>query len=74
MLHDITLVYCLSTSVCQEGFSNDVVYNFLAMSTGTSDTSGPTCIVHPDDSLTKMLHFTVLYYWSDIFIYVIRYS
>ena len=60
MLHDIVLVYCLSISVCQVGFSNDVVDNFLGMSTGTSDTSGPTGIVHPDDSLTEMLHVTVL--------------
>ena len=59
MLHDIAVVYCLSTSVCQVGFSNVVVDNFLAMSTGTSDTSGPTCIVHPDDLLTEMLHVTV---------------
>ena len=59
MLHDIALVCCLSTSMCQVGFSNDLVDNFLAMSTGTSDTSGPTHIVHPDDSLTEMLHVTV---------------
>ena len=40
MLHDIIVVYCLSTSVCQVGFSSDVVDNFVVMSTGTSDTSG----------------------------------
>ena len=60
MLHDIILVYCLSTSVCQVGFSNIIVENFLAMPTGTSDTTGPTGIVHPNDSLTEMLHVTVL--------------
>ena len=49
MLHDIAVVYCLSTSVCQVGFSNDLVDNFLAMSIGISDTSGPTGIVHPND-------------------------
>ena len=38
MLHDIALVCCLSTSVCQIGFSNDVD-NFLAISAGTSDTA-----------------------------------
>ena len=46
--------------MCQVGFSNDVVDNFLIMSTGIYDTSGPTRIVHPDDSLTEMLHVTVL--------------
>ena len=60
MLQDTVLVYCLSTCVCQVGFSNNVVDNFLAMSTGTSYTSGPTGIVHLDDSLTEMLHVTVL--------------
>ena len=60
MLHDIVVVYCLSTSVCQVGFSNDLVDYVLAMSTGTSDTSGSTGIVHPNDSLTEMLHVTVL--------------
>ena len=42
MFHDIALVCCLSTSMCQVGFSNDVVHNFLSMSAGTSDTSGLT--------------------------------
>ena len=60
MLHDIVLVYCLSIPVCQVEFSNNVVDNFAGMSTGTSDTSGPTGIVHPDDSLTEILHVTVL--------------
>ena len=60
MLHDITLVYCLPTSVCQVGFSSDVVDNFAPMSTGTFDTSWWTSIVHWDDSLTEMLHVTVL--------------
>ena len=60
MLHDIVLGYCLSTSVCQVRFSNDLVDNFLAMSTGTSGTSGPTGIEYPNDSLTEMLHVTVL--------------
>ena len=54
MLHDSAVVYCLSISVCQVGFSNDLVDNFLAMSTGTSDTFGSTGIVHPNDSLTEM--------------------
>ena len=40
MLHDIALVNCLSTSVCQVGFSSDVVDNFVPMSIGTSDSSG----------------------------------
>ena len=62
MLHDIALVCCLSTSVCHVGFSNDVIDNFPAISAGTSDTSGLTCVVHPDDSLTKMLHVTVFSY------------
>ena len=60
MLHDIAVVYCLSTSVCQVGFSNKLVDNFVAMSAGTSDTSGPTGIVHPNDALTEMLPVTVL--------------
>ena len=60
MLHDIAVIFCLSTSVCQVGFSNDLVDNFLAMSTGTSDTSVSTGIVHPNDSPTEMLHVTVL--------------
>ena len=60
MLHDIALVYCLSTYVCQVVFSGDVVDNFVPMSTGTSDTSGWTFIVHQNDSLTEMLHVTVL--------------
>ena len=38
MLHDMAVVYCLSISVCQLGFSNDVD-NFIPMSTGRSDTS-----------------------------------
>ena len=62
MLHDIAFVCCLSTSVCQVGFSNNVVDNFLAISAGTSDTFGLTCVVHPDDSLTEMLHITVFLY------------
>ena len=33
MLHDIAVVYCLSTSECQVGLSNDLVDTFLAMST-----------------------------------------
>ena len=60
MLHDIILVYCLSTSMCQVGFSNNLVDDFLPMSTGTSDTFGPISIAHPNDSLTEMLHVTVL--------------
>ena len=60
MVHDIQLVYCLSTCVCQVGFSSDVLDNSVAMSTGTSDTIGWTSIVHWDDSLTEMLHVTVL--------------
>ena len=55
MLHDIALVCCLSTSLCQVGFSHDVIDNFVAMSVGTSNTSG----LHPDDSVTEMLHVTV---------------
>ena len=39
MLHDITVVYCLSTSVCQLGLSSNVVDNFSPVSTGISDTS-----------------------------------
>ena len=58
MLHDIPLVCCLSTSMCQVGFSNDVD-NFLTMSAGTSNTSGLTRIIHPDDSVTEMLLVTV---------------
>ena len=73
MLHDIAVVYCLSTSECQVGLSNDLVDTFLAMSTGRSATSGPTGIVHSNNSLTEMLHVTVLLYYSDIFIYVFRY-
>ena len=62
MLHDIGVVCCLSTSVCKVGFSNDVVDNFLAILVSTSDTSGLTCVEHPDDSLTEMLHVTVFLY------------
>ena len=60
VLHDITVVCCLSISVCQLGFSGDAVDNFVPMSTGRSDTSWWTSMVHPDDSLTEMLHVTVL--------------
>ena len=62
MLHDIALVCCLSTSMCQVGFSNDVVDTFLSMSAGTSKTSGLTRVIHPDDSVTEMLHVTVFSY------------
>ena len=62
MLHDIALVCCLSTSMCQVGFSNDVIDNFVAMSAGTLKTSGLTCVIHPDDSVTEMLHVTVFSY------------
>ena len=67
MLHDIAVVYCLSTSVCQVGLSNDLVDTFLAMSKGRSDTCGPTGIVHSNDSPIEMLHVTVFLYCSDIF-------
>ena len=60
MLHDIAAVYCLSTSVCQVEFSSDVLDNFLPISTGTSNTSLSTSIIHQYDSLTEMLHVTVL--------------
>ena len=60
MLHDIAVVYCLSTSVCQVGFSSDVLDNFLPTSTGTSNTSLLISIIHQDDSLTEMLPVTVL--------------
>ena len=46
MLHDITVVYCLSTSVCHIGFSSDVVDNFVPISTGTSDGSFCISIIH----------------------------
>ena len=59
MLHDIALVCCISTSICQVGFSNDVVDSFVAMSAGTSNTSWLTCVIHPDDSVTEMLYVTV---------------
>ena len=62
MLHDIALVCCLSTSMCQVGFSNNVVDSFLSMSAGTPKTSGLTCVIHPDDSVTEMLHVTVFPY------------
>ena len=62
MLHDIVLVCCLSTSMCQVGFSNHVVDNFLSMSAGTSKTSGLTHVIYPDDSVTEMLHVTVFSY------------
>ena len=68
MLHNIGVVCCLSPSVCQVGFSNDVVDNFLAILAGTCDTSGWTYVEHPDDSLTEMLQVTVFWYWSDIFL------
>ena len=55
MLHDIGVVWWLSTSVCQVGFSNDVK-NFVAISAGTSDTSG----------LTSIEIVTVFSYWIDI--------
>ena len=60
MVHDIAVVYCLTTSVCQVGFSSDVLDNFLPMSTDTSHASLSTSMIHQDDSLTKMLHVTVL--------------
>ena len=61
MLHDIALVCCLSTSMCQVGFSNNVD-NFLCVSVGTSKTSGLTRVIHPDNSITEMLHITVFSY------------
>ena len=60
MLHDIAVVYCLSTSLCQVEFSGDVLDNFLPISTGTSNTSLSTSIIHQDDSPTEMLQVTVL--------------
>ena len=66
MVHDIGVVWWLSTSVCQVGFSNDVE-NFVAISAGTSDTSGLTSVDYPYDSLTEMLHVTVFSNWIDIF-------
>ena len=67
MLYDIALVCCLSTSMCQVGFSNDVVDTFLSMSAGTSKTSGLTCVIHQMTQSLKccMVHF--FSYWSDIF-------
>ena len=62
MLHDIGVVLCLSTSMCQVGFSNDVVESFVVISAGTSDTSGLTSIEYPYDSLTEMLYVTVFSY------------
>ena len=68
ILHDKAFVWCLSTSMCQVGFSNNVVDNFLSMSAGTSKTSGLTHVIHLDDSVTEMLHVTVFSYWSDMFL------
>ena len=62
MLHDITLVCCLSTSMCQVGFSNDVVDTFLSTSAGTSNASGLTHVIHQDHSVTEMLHVIVFLY------------
>ena len=61
MLHDIGVVWWLSTSVCQVGFSN-VLESFVVISAGTPDTSGQTCIEYPYDSLTEMLYVTVFSY------------
>ena len=61
------LVCCLSTSVCHFGFSYDVVDNFASMSAGKPDSCGLNGVVHPDDSLTEMLHVTVFLYQSDFF-------
>ena len=62
MLHDIGVVLWLSTSMCQVGFSTDVVESFVVISAGTSDTSGLTSIEYPYDSLTEMLYVTVFSY------------
>ena len=62
MLHDIGVVLWLSTSMCQVGFSNDIVESFVVISAGTSDTSGLTSIEYPYDSLTEMLYVTVFSY------------
>ena len=62
MLHDIGVVLWLSTSMCQVGFSNDVVESFVVISAGTSDTNGLTSIEYPYDSLTEMLYDTVFSY------------
>ena len=35
ILHDIAVVYCWSTSVCQVALSSDVLDNFFPISTGT---------------------------------------
>ena len=59
MLHDIGVVLWLSTSMCQVGFSNDVVESFVVISAGTSDTSGLTSLEYPYDPLTEMLYVTV---------------
>ena len=58
MLHDIGVVWWLSTSVCQVEYSNDIE-NVVAISAGTYDTSGLTFIEYPYNSLTEMLHVTV---------------
>ena len=60
-------------SVCHVGFLYDVIDNFLSMSAGKSDTCGLTGAVHPDDSLTEMLHGTGLLYWSYIFLHICSY-
>ena len=73
MLHDIAVVYCLSTSVCHIGFSSDVVDNFVPISTGTSDTSFCSSIIHWDDALTEMLHVTLFSYCSAISLYMFLY-
>ena len=62
MLLDIGVVLWLSTSMCQVGFSNDVVESFVVISAGTSDTFGLTSIEYPYDSLTEMFYVTVFSY------------
>ena len=57
----ILQLYTVYPHLCAKwDFQMLLLINFLAMSMGTSDTSGPTHIVHPDDLLTEMLHVTVL--------------
>ena len=70
ILHDIAVVYCWSTSVCQVALSSDVLDNFFLISTGTCNTSLSASIVHSDDVYTEMLHVTVLWYCTEILLYM----
>ena len=64
------LVFLLSTSECQVGFSSGVLDNLFVISTGNSDISWSISLVFWDDSCTEILDVTFLWYCTEILLYM----